>query len=77
MHQVDVCGLTPGTTYYYQVGGGAAGGEIWSATQSFTTVPAAGDPITVGVYGDARVIRSPPGSWSTSGCATRRRTSSS
>ena len=54
MHQVDVCGLTPGTTYYYQVGGGATGSEIWSATQSFTTVPAAGNPITVGVFGDAR-----------------------
>ncbi len=54
MHQVDVCGLTPGTTYYYQVGGGASGSEIWSATQSFTTVPAAGSTITVGVFGDSR-----------------------
>jgi hypothetical protein len=53
-HQVDVCGLTPGTTYYYQVGGGAAGSEIWSATQSFATVPAPGNPITVGLFGDAR-----------------------
>jgi hypothetical protein len=54
IHQVDLCGLTPGTTYYYQVGGGAAGSEIWSATQSFATVPAPGSSITVGVYGDAR-----------------------
>jgi acid phosphatase type 7 len=54
-HEVDVCGLTPGTTYYYQVGGGAPGVEIWSAPQSFATVPAVGaGPITVGVFGDAR-----------------------
>ena len=52
-HEVDVCGLTPGTTYYYQVGGGAPGQEIWSPTQSFATAPTTG-PITVGVFGDAR-----------------------
>jgi len=53
MHEVHVCGLTAGTTYYYQVGGGASGAEVWSATQSFTTVPASGS-ITVGISGDAR-----------------------
>jgi predicted phosphodiesterase len=53
MHEVHVCGLTPGTTYYYQVGGGAAGAETWSATQSFTTVPTT-YPINVGFLGDAR-----------------------
>jgi hypothetical protein len=53
MHEVHVCGLTPGTTYFYQVGGGAPGADAWSATQSFTTVPAAGT-ITLGVFGDAR-----------------------
>ncbi len=53
MHEVHVCGLTPGTTYYYQVGGGATGSEVWSATQSFTTVPSSGE-ITVGISGDAR-----------------------
>ena len=53
MHEVHVCGLTPGTTYFYQVGGGPSGAEVWSATQSFTTVPATG-AITVGVFGDAR-----------------------
>jgi predicted phosphodiesterase len=53
MHEVHVCGLTPGTTYYYQVGGGAAGKEVWSATQSFTTLPSTGK-ITVGVLSDAR-----------------------
>lgn len=51
MHEVHVCGLEPGRTYYYQVGGGTP--EVWSATQSFTTVPATGK-ITVGVLGDAR-----------------------
>jgi acid phosphatase type 7 len=54
MHEVHVCGLVPATTYYYQVGGGAPGKEVWSATQSFTTVPRSG-PVKVGVYGDARV----------------------
>lgn len=53
MHEVHVCGLEPGTTYSYQVGGGAAGSEVWSDTQSFTTPPATGK-VTVGVSGDAR-----------------------
>jgi hypothetical protein len=52
-HEVHVCGLTAGTTYFYQVGGGPAGAEVWSAPQSFTTAPASGS-ITVGVYGDSR-----------------------
>lgn len=51
MHEVHLCGLEPGTTYYYQVGGGSP--EIWGSTQSFTTVPASGK-ITVGILGDAR-----------------------
>ncbi|MBX3192637.1 MAG: metallophosphoesterase family protein [Labilithrix sp.] len=51
MHEVHLCGLEPGRTYYYQVGGGSP--EVWSATQSFTTVPASG-AITVGILGDAR-----------------------
>ena len=53
MHEVHVCGLNPATTYYYQVGGGASGAEVWSATQSFTTVPASGT-VTIGISGDAR-----------------------
>ncbi len=53
MHEVHVCGLTAGKTYYYQVGGGPAGSETWSATQSFTTVPATGK-ITIGLSGDSR-----------------------
>lgn len=52
-HAVHVCGLTAGTTYYYQVGGGPTGSETWSKTQSFATVPDSGT-ITVGVLGDAR-----------------------
>jgi hypothetical protein len=52
-HEAHLCGLTPGTTYFYQVGGGPAGGEVWSATQSFTTMPASGT-ITLGLFGDAR-----------------------
>jgi hypothetical protein len=55
-HEAHVCGLTPATTYYYQVGGGPTGSEVWSATQSFTTMPAAGSSITVGVFGDARDV---------------------
>ncbi len=55
LHEVHVCGLKPGTTYYYQVGGGAPGKEVWSVTQSFTTVPSAtGGPIKIGTFGDAR-----------------------
>jgi acid phosphatase type 7 len=56
MHEVHVCGLEAGKTYYYQVGGGPAGGDAWSATQSFVTVPKSGAPgaITIGVSGDSR-----------------------
>jgi hypothetical protein len=55
MHEVYVCGLTPATTYYYRVGGGAAGSEVWGDVQSFSTTPAAGStPITIGVTGDSR-----------------------
>lgn len=53
MHEVHVCGLTPGTTYYYQVGGGPSGSEVWSATQSFSTLPTSGT-VKIGVFGDAR-----------------------
>ena len=52
-HEVHLCGLTPGTTYFYAVGGGPAGQEVWSDPLSFTTVPSSGS-ITVGVFGDAR-----------------------
>jgi hypothetical protein len=52
-HEAHICGLSPATTYYYAVGGGAPGAEIWSTTQSFTTLPATG-PITIAISGDAR-----------------------
>lgn len=55
MHEVYLCGLTPKTTYYYRVGGGPEGQEVWSDVYAFTTTPAAGDgPITIAVNGDAR-----------------------
>ena len=53
-HEVHVCGLQPGTTYFYQVGGGPTGSEVWSATQTFTTPPQSGK-VTIGILGDARV----------------------
>jgi hypothetical protein len=55
MHEAYVCGLTPATTYYYRVGGGPSGGEVWSDVYSFTTTPKAG-PATVKlvVTGDSR-----------------------
>ncbi|MEO8877808.1 MAG: metallophosphoesterase family protein [Polyangiaceae bacterium] len=53
MHEAHVCGLQPGTTYYYQVGGPAQGGDAYSATQSFTTVASSG-ALTIGVSGDSR-----------------------
>jgi len=57
-HEVHVCGLEPATTYFYQVGGGPTGSQVWGATQSFTTMPATGT-ITVGVFGDARQTKDP------------------
>lgn len=53
MHEVHICGLEPGTTYTYEVGGGPAGGERWSEPQTMTTLPASG-PVRIGVSGDAR-----------------------
>lgn len=55
MHEVYLCGLTPATTYYYRVGGGAPGKEAWSDVYSFSTTPAAGgDKVVIAVNGDAR-----------------------
>lgn len=53
-HEVHVCGLTPGRTYHYQVGGGAAGKEVWSPVFSLTTAPATKDPVKIGFSGDSR-----------------------
>lgn len=38
LHEVHLCGLQPGSTYHYRVGGEGH----WSADQTFTTAPAAG-----------------------------------
>jgi len=56
VHQVHVCNGKPGETWYYQVGGGPEGAEVWGPTQSFTFAPAGGskDTVTIGVSGDAR-----------------------
>jgi len=53
-HEVHVCGLTPGRTYHYQVGGGAAGKEVWSPVYSLTTAPASKDAVKLGFSGDSR-----------------------
>lgn len=55
MHEAYVCGLTPDTTYYYRVGGGPAGKEVWSEVHSFKTTPSdPGAGVTIAVSGDSR-----------------------
>lgn len=55
MHEAYVCGLTPATTYYYRVGGGPAGKEVWSDVLSFTTTPKdPATPVIIGLTGDSR-----------------------
>jgi acid phosphatase type 7 len=55
MHEAYVCGLEPETTYHYRVGGGPAGGEVWSEVHSFTTTPKAGEgTVKIGISGDSR-----------------------
>jgi hypothetical protein len=59
IHEVDLCGLTPDTTYTYRVGGkGAGGAEKWSPNYTFRTGPdpatVASSNITVAVMGDTR-----------------------
>ena len=51
-HEAHVCGLTPGRTYYYQVGGG----DAWSPVAQIATAPAKGskDPLIVALVGDSR-----------------------
>ncbi|MBK7395406.1 MAG: metallophosphoesterase family protein [Myxococcales bacterium] len=55
-HEVHLCGLTPGRTYYYQVGGGPSGKEVWSPVYSLTTAPVKGttDKVLFGIAGDSR-----------------------
>lgn len=55
IHEAYLCGLDPATTYYYRVGGGPAGKEVWSDVYSFTTTPK--DPnteVVLGISGDSR-----------------------
>jgi hypothetical protein len=55
MHEAYVCNLSPGTQYYYRVGGGPMGQEVWSDVLSFTTPPKAGTgKVTIAVTGDSR-----------------------
>ncbi len=58
IHQGHLCGLMPGTTYSYRVGGkDASGKEAWSPVYQFHTAPAkgaAGADFVVGVIGDTR-----------------------
>jgi hypothetical protein len=51
-HEVHICGLTPDTTYYYQVGGTGN----FSPVQSFRTAPAPGGTgdVNFAVSGDSR-----------------------
>lgn len=52
VHEVRLCGLRPGTTYHYRVGGDGH----WSPSYAFTTPAAPGsfDTFTFGVLGDSR-----------------------
>jgi purple acid phosphatase-like protein/calcineurin-like phosphoesterase family protein len=58
VHQGHLCGLQPGTTYSYRVGGkDGAGNEKWSPVFSFHTAPPKGQmgaDLVVGVIGDTR-----------------------
>lgn len=51
-HEVHLCGLEPGRTYYYQAGGEGA----WSEVHSFSTAPAldSDEEIVFAVTGDSR-----------------------
>lgn len=52
IHEAHVCGLLPGTTYHYRVGGEGH----WSEDRTFTTAPAPGSaqPFKFAVGGDSR-----------------------
>src|SRR5262249_40312539 len=55
MHEAYICGLDPVKTYYYRVGGGPSGSEVWSDVFSFTTTPKAGAAtVKIAVTGDSR-----------------------
>ena len=52
VHEVRVCGLEPGTSWHYRVGGT----DAWSEDFLFTTAPPVGstEPFVFGVIGDSR-----------------------
>jgi hypothetical protein len=58
IHETHLCGLQPGTTYSYRVGGkDASGTEKWSDVYTFHTAPAKGDAtkqVVFAVIGDTR-----------------------
>lgn len=60
VHEARLCGLAPGRTYRYRVGGG----DSWSDTFAFTTAPEPGSavPFTFGIAGDSR---GSPSTWGT------------
>src|SRR4029078_6804586 len=49
-HEVHLCGLKPGTTYYYDAGGNEARAKVYK----FTTAPDAATDVTLLVFGDMR-----------------------
>ncbi len=55
-HEAHACSLEPGRTYYYQVGGGPTGKEVWSKTFMYATAPKKGstDKVSIGFAGDSR-----------------------
>lgn len=56
VHKGEVCGLTPDTTYYYQVGGVSGSTEVFSPVAPFTTAPLseASPRFTFVAMGDSR-----------------------
>ncbi|MCC6645332.1 MAG: metallophosphoesterase family protein [Polyangiaceae bacterium] len=55
MHEAHVCGLEPKTTYYYRVGGGPPGKEVWSDVIPFHTLTtSADDKVVIAATGDSR-----------------------
>lgn len=63
MHEAYLCGLTPGTTYYYRVGGGPTGSEVWSDVYSFTTTPGPDSEVTIAAVGDSRSLGGASNTW--------------
>jgi hypothetical protein len=63
MHEAYVCGLTAATTYYYRVGGGAPGAEVWSEVYGFTTTPGPKSEVTIAAMGDSRSLGGVRDTW--------------